>query len=203
MLALFEATPADAWLAEALYQRFSEETDMVSCTPAEVGIYQTEERYREMFTNFQEPGRGFYLFAEKDGEVVGSLSLHVDSKVRFSHRAEFGLAIMRKCWSQGIGTALLDYMFEWLKKYPSIRKIELITREDNQRAKRLYERYGFRVEGLHSRSMRVNQTFYAAYHMGLEINPPVEVLASQGSSEERQKVTGAPFPPLYRNHPPT
>ncbi len=49
---------------------------------------------------------------------------------------------------QGIGTALLEAILDAADNWLDIRRVELTVFADNDRAIRLYERFGFEREGL-------------------------------------------------------
>ncbi len=60
-----------------------------------------------------------------------------------SHRAEFGISVVKSEWGQGIGRALLQKCIMYAKEH-MIELINLEVRSDNIRAIHVYEKYGFR-----------------------------------------------------------
>jgi RimJ/RimL family protein N-acetyltransferase len=52
----------------------------------------------------------------------------------------------------------------------NFRKIDLLVNEENERAIKLYEKYGFVKEGLLSRDIQIDGVFYSSYHMGLKLD---------------------------------
>lgn len=47
----------------------------------------------------------------------------------------------------GIGKALLNHFIAWVKKHPTLERIELHVHSDNRSAITLYETTGFQLEG--------------------------------------------------------
>lgn len=108
------------------------------------------------------------LLALEEERIIGSLGVDTPSFARFSHRGEMGISVLKECWGQGVGTALLAAMLSWIQENPTgLRKIELTVREDNRRARSLYEKFGFKEEGKLSRLVMIEGTFYDGITMGL------------------------------------
>jgi putative acetyltransferase len=79
------------------------------------------------------------LVAEADGRAVGLAGF----------RAEWldGLYVAPECWAGGVGLALHDRVLERLRERDSNR-CHLWVLEDNERARRFYERHGWQENGL-------------------------------------------------------
>lgn len=79
-----------------------------------------------------------------DNEVAGNCELRFKSGIKTSHRAEVAIAILREYWNLGIGSSMFSELIsEARKRGPEIMELEFM--EGNERAKRLYEKFGFRV----------------------------------------------------------
>ena len=79
------------------------------------------------------------------------------------------MTVRREYWGRGIGTLLVQTMLGWARAGGKVRKVNLRVRTDNQRAIRLYEKMGFRREGVHTRDLLIHGQFVACLAMGLEI----------------------------------
>jgi len=92
---------------------------------------------------------GFYgLAACVDSEVVGSASLLVDLRSpRRRHAAELGIAVHDDWQSRGIGSRLLEAVLGLADNWLNVERVELTVYTDNVVAVRLYERFGFVIEG--------------------------------------------------------
>ena len=64
--------------------------------------------------------------------------------MKTSHRATIAIAILREFWALGIGSAMLEELVAAAQKRGTeILELEFV--EGNERAKHLYEKFGFRV----------------------------------------------------------
>lgn len=79
-----------------------------------------------------------------DNEVAGNCELRFKSGIKTSHRAEVAIAILREYWNLGRGSSMFSELIsEARKRGAEIMELEFM--EGNERAKRLYEKFGFRV----------------------------------------------------------
>jgi len=86
------------------------------------------------------------LIAEHEGRVVGTFML---SRFigRRQHVADFWMGVADELDGQGIGTALLAEALSVTDRWLNIARLELTVYADNVRAIKLYEKFGFEIEG--------------------------------------------------------
>lgn len=90
------------------------------------------------------------LAAEVDGRFVGMGSLHGDNpSPRRRHAAEVGLVVHPDWHRKGVGSALLETLVDLADNWLGLKRIELTVFADNAAAIRLYEKFGFELEGTH------------------------------------------------------
>ena len=94
----------------------------------------------------------------KNGEIIGDASLSGFPR-RMSHRAEFGISVVKSEWGQGIGRALLQKCIMYAKEH-TIELINLEVRSDNIRAIHVYEKYGFRKIGTSPAYFKIDGEYY-------------------------------------------
>jgi len=96
-----------------------------------------------------ESPEGLYtLVACVDDEVVGQLGLHTyPSRPRRRHAAGIGMAVRDDWQGKGIGTALMEAALDLADNWLNVTRLELSVFADNEPAMRLYEKFGFVVEG--------------------------------------------------------
>lgn len=87
-----------------------------------------------------------WFVAEVDGAVVGLAGLNV-GKGRLRHSGHVFLYVAREHQGQGLGTRLMQALLDVADRWLMLRRVELTVLVDNDRAKKLYERLGFQVEG--------------------------------------------------------
>jgi len=88
-----------------------------------------------------------YLVAEIQSTVVGIVGLTVNTGRR-RHSGDLFIYVDRDYHGKGIGSQLLRAALDIADSWLLLRRVELTVLKDNGRAKALYERFGFEVEGL-------------------------------------------------------
>lgn len=132
------------------------------------GLPFTVEQERQYLDMRMCSANNITLLALEGDRIIGSLGVDTPSFERFSHRGEMGISVLKECWGQGVGSALLEAMLSWIRDFPTgLRKIDLTVREDNRRAIALYRKFGFRQEGTIGRFVLIGSTFYDGITMGL------------------------------------
>ncbi|HXW00638.1 MAG TPA: GNAT family N-acetyltransferase [Anaerolineae bacterium] len=90
----------------------------------------------------------FSLVACVEHEVVGQLDLHTfPNRPRRRHVGQIGMAVCDDWQGQGVGTALLQAAVDLADKWLNLTRLELEVYIDNTPAIRLYEKFGFTIEG--------------------------------------------------------
>lgn len=114
-----------------------------------------------------------FLVAEVDGRVVGHAGLQLYSGRR-SHAGSLGMGVHPAFGGQGVGTALMAAIVELADNWYNLRRLELEVYHDNLPAIRLYEKFGFVVEGVHHAYAYRRGQFVDALSMArLRNEPPV------------------------------
>mgnify|MGYP004705775439 CR=1 FL=1 len=113
---------------------------------------------------------GIYHFAaEADGELAGIITVRNPQHPRLRHTTNLGMFVDEKHTGKGVGSALIEfalrYSFHWLGAV----KVELEVFTDNQPAIGLYKKYGFREEGVRTKSALRNGQYVDVLMMGLEV----------------------------------
>lgn len=87
------------------------------------------------------------LVAEVDGEVVGQLTLHANTRARRKHSGNLGMAVRDDWQNKGVGTALMRACLDLADNWLNLRRLELEVFVDNEWAVHLYQKFGFVIEG--------------------------------------------------------
>ena len=121
------------------------ETPFLLRTPEEFD-YTPEEEARVLAARKNDP-RSLMLVAEIEGQIIASADVcSHGAKSRLRHRGELGISVRKDYWGQGIGSALMERLISFAKQ-SGFEQIELTVESKNQRAQRLYRKYGFTVYG--------------------------------------------------------
>jgi RimJ/RimL family protein N-acetyltransferase len=105
-----------------------------------------------------------HFVAIADGRVVGWCDIARKPQTAFAHSGVLGMGVISDYRGRGVGRALLEATLR-AAKASDLSRVELTVRLDNERARRLYEKCGFMVEGLCKRHMLVDGEFHDSYLM--------------------------------------
>ena len=138
------ARPADAAALVGLAEAVSAEPE--GWLVAEGAWRTVGEERRYLRTLGRYPHAAVFV-ADVEGSVVARLSLARDPHPASAHVADLGLMVAGGHRRRGMGTALLDAAVAWARE-AGVRKLELHVFPHNEPALALYERFGFRREGV-------------------------------------------------------
>ena len=108
------------------------------------------------------------LLAEDAGEIVGRLSLIRGRHPATAHVATLAVIVARDRRRKGIGRALMEAAEAWARAV-GVSKLELSVFVHNTPAINLYERLGYRREGLSRRHLRRGDDFLDVVLMGKDL----------------------------------
>lgn len=113
--------------------------------------YPDVESWRKRIAEMAQPGTSdISLVGLRDGELVASAGLFRRSPaLRQRHVASVGISVAREAQGQGVGAAMLEAVVDFADNWAQVLRMELTVFADNERAVRLYEKFGFVVEGRH------------------------------------------------------
>jgi len=96
-----------------------------------------------------EPPEGtFNLLACVENEIIGHLGLHTfPNHPRRRHAGQIGMAVRDDWQGRGAGTALMQAAVDLSDKWLNLMRLELDVYTDNEPAIRLYQKFGFVIEG--------------------------------------------------------
>ena len=135
----------------------------------------TEEMKKSLARLFKDKG-ALAIVAEVGGKrkkIVGSLTLIRYGHVKkASHVRVLGMLVIKEYRGLGIGTKLIVYALEWVKSHEEIEKIILGVFSNNRKALRLYEKFGFEVEGIKKRQYYIAGKHEDEIEMALFLKRP-------------------------------
>jgi RimJ/RimL family protein N-acetyltransferase len=138
-------TVKDAAELSELRVKIDGETQNLDREPGEG--YLSPKEFEDLIKDDNEAEKNLFLVAEVDGRIVGFTRCVGNKLSRFKHKAEFGICILNEYQGYRIGRILLEHIINWADEI-GIQKINLTVLETNEKAIRLYEKFGFVKEGL-------------------------------------------------------
>lgn len=117
-----------------------EQTDYLSSYRDETTF--DAEFERTFLNDIEDSEKEIYLCAVVDGQIVGTASVFSIGANKIRHRAEFGIAIDKDYWGNGIGQALTEACIAFSQN-AGYSQLELEVVRDNTGAIALYRKMGF------------------------------------------------------------
>lgn len=109
--------------------------------------YIDEQGFRQLIKDDQVKLNHLFLVAEISGTIVGFSRCDGNSLKRTAHKVSFGVCVLQAFWGLGIGQQLLEQSVQWADAN-GIMKMVLQVLEVNRKALNIYQKYGFKVEGI-------------------------------------------------------
>ncbi len=145
----------------------SDETDFLLLNSKERNLDVGKEA--KIIRSIKRERKSVIFVAEFEDRIIGSSGLHFNGKSnRVSHRATFSISLLKDFWGKGIASRLTEYIINYAKVI-DLEKIELTVRADNEKAIKLYKKFGFETEGEIKHYFYINGKYYNAYIMALFI----------------------------------
>jgi putative acetyltransferase len=111
------------------------------------------------------PG-SYVLVAEHEGRLVGAAGMFpLGQSPRMRHVMTIGMAVHPDYQGRGVGHALMGAVTEHADHWLGLTRLELEVYDGNDRAKALYERHGFVLEGTRRCYALRRGTYVDAHHM--------------------------------------
>lgn len=140
------------------------ETNMMMYEPHERDKRTNDQELRREIEDNVINGNDFLQIAIEDNKIIGYVRAERGKFNRISHSAYIVIGILNGFSGKGIGTKFFKNLDVWAKENNVIR-LELTVECHNKAAIRLYEKSGFKIEGIKEKSMRVNGVLIDEYYM--------------------------------------
>ena len=145
-----------------LSKSLDQETQFMMYEPGERTTTVEEQRQRIKHLLTQE--NQVIFVAEHENQLVGFLGALGGGLQRNRHSAYLVIGILQAFAGQGFGAQFFQALDEWAQKH-HIHRLELTVMKHNERAVRLYQKMGFKTEGVKQDSLLVNGKYVDEYYM--------------------------------------
>ncbi len=143
---------ADATELLAYIKKACGETEFLARYPEE-WENMSLEREQAWVQNRRESPNILAITCFVDGRLVGNCEILFHTGMKTGHRATITIAILQEYWGLGIGSYMFGEMIEAAKTHGTmIMELEFI--EGNDRARALYEKFGFEIIGKKPNAIR-------------------------------------------------
>lgn len=149
--------PTDAKAIKEIYE----------CPNAYRGTLQLPNPSLELWENriSDVPENVYSYVALLDGVVVGNIGFEVCKNPRRRHVATFGMGVKDSEVGKGVGSKLVATVIDLADNWLNLKRLELTVYADNERAVKLYKKFGFEIEGESEAFAFRNGEYVSAYHM--------------------------------------
>ena len=105
-----------------------------------------------------------FLVCEVEGKLAGCCQVDFQTRMKTAHRGTVAIGLRKAYWGLGIGTAMFRELIDASRRR-GLMILELEFIEGNSRARALYEKMGFTVEGIRRNAMLVDGHLVDEYYM--------------------------------------
>ena len=137
----------------------SAETDFLSKN-ADDWALATVESEEEWIRSNREAANRLVIACYVESEIAGSCDIHFHTGSKSSHRALLGIAIRKKYWNIGVGSAMFRELMKAAQENEKTEIVELEFIEGNDRAKALYEKFGLKAVSMTPKYFRLKDGTY-------------------------------------------
>ena len=120
------------------------ETNFLLGYPDEIKLSYEDEK--EHIKKVKTSETSNYFVVMKNNKMIGCIGFNGNTARKMKHYGTIGISVLKEYWGRGIATTLLEKLISWSKE-TGIKKINLDVFENNERAIKLYEKFGFKLEG--------------------------------------------------------
>ena len=120
------------------------ETNFLLGYPDEIKLSYEDEK--EHIKKVKTSETSNYFVVMKNNKMIGCIGFNGNTARKMKHYGTIGISVLKEYWGRGVATALLEKLISWAKE-KGIKKINLDVFENNKRAIKLYEKFGFKSEG--------------------------------------------------------
>ncbi|WP_028273638.1 GNAT family N-acetyltransferase [Atopococcus tabaci] len=153
-LIIREAVPDDAAALLAFMDETARQTDFLFLETEErdISVEEEQEHLAELFDSASN-----CLFVALDGgRMIGAASVHSSDEQKIHHIGDVGIVVHEEFWGMGLGTVLMEEIIAWSEETGILKRLQLQVQERNTRARNLYEKVGFRLEGVMERGVFID-----------------------------------------------
>lgn len=128
-------------------------------------MYEPDERKYEIGKAVSQIAHvDFIIGAVEDGDLIGYLSAKIGAYLRLKKTAYLVIGILKAYQGRGIGHQLFEHLEAWTHEN-GIHRLELTVLVTNAQAIALYQKNGFKIEGVRQESMCVDGQFIDEFYM--------------------------------------
>ncbi|MEF9945887.1 MAG: GNAT family protein [Lachnospiraceae bacterium] len=160
-----EPVVEDAQEIVDFYNRVGGETSFLSFEKDEYPM--NVEAQKQDIQDTKASDNNTMLLALAHDKIIGIGTISSSSKIKSRHCGELGIVVENAFQGKGVGSEIIKKLLDWCKTNHVTTRVQLDTRCDNENAVKLYQKFGFEIEGRQVNSTLLNGKYYDLYIMGM------------------------------------
>ncbi len=132
-------------------------------------FHLTVEEEKEYIRRTNEDPNSLMIVGIIDHHLVSIGQIQSYRRKRIAHNSELAISVRKDYWGKGVGSAVMEELIHFAEKHPVIKYVHLGVKAENEKAIRLYEKFGFKKIGTHKKFFHMNGKFYDEILMDLYI----------------------------------
>lgn len=150
-----------------LGKSLDQETQFMMMEPGERTL--TIEEQAQRIRNILSRDNQIIFVVEHEDRLVGYLGAYGGGFYRNHHCAYIVIGIRQDYVGQGVGKQLFETLETWAMDH-NLHRLELTVMCHNERAIHLYQKMGYKIEGVKQDSLWVNDKYVDEYYMAKILN---------------------------------
>lgn len=137
-------------------------------------LYAPDERSYNEETLRDNIKHNFYIgLKTDDGDIKGYSFVHISSVAKIKHIGYIITGIENNYHHQGYATQMFEEIIKWAKN-KGLRRLELTVLTHNNPAIKLYEKMGFKIEGIKRQSIYMDGLYHDELYMAMLLDESPE-----------------------------
>ncbi|HHX11771.1 MAG TPA: GNAT family N-acetyltransferase [Clostridiales bacterium] len=128
------------------------------------------EQEKEYIKKIHQDPNMLMLLGIINNTVVSIAEIRSLGRKRIAHNSEVAISVIKEYWGIGVGSAVMEELISFAKEHEVIKNISLSVKASNERAIKLYERFGFLQVGSHKDYFNINGEYDDDYIMDLYLD---------------------------------
>lgn len=118
-----------------------------------------EEQEREYIKRVNSSPNTLMVIGLIDNKIISVSQIDSPMRKRIAHNTDLSISVKKEYWGMGIGSQVMGTLIDYAEKNEVIKNISLGVKGSNTKAKTLYEKFGFKVVGVHKNFFNINGEF--------------------------------------------
>lgn len=144
----------------AFYKKLTSESNYLTFSPDETEKKAAkEEDFIKKYDDYKQ-----VFIALEDDKIVGYIGIGRSHLFRLNHVAKFTVGVLEDYKRRGIATQLIKFAEKWAKE-KGVKRLELSVITKNKEAVALFQKTGFKEEGMRKKSMKIDEKYFDEFLM--------------------------------------